>query len=154
MKLDSSLISLILRLFAGIILKIHSLDNREALGGHLIRFQQTVGGVDVKDGGIGIVMNGNKQVVMASGPFFRDVNVNPAPTLSAEQARGAADADLSQFHANIPDYINNLLQTGMSSLTEKAGFINNEQPRLGIYPTADGYRLIWKVAKFSTNPLL
>ena len=27
-----------------------------------------------------------------------------------------------------------------------------QQPRLGIYPTADGYRLVWKVAKFSTNP--
>jgi Zn-dependent metalloprotease len=126
--------------------------NREALGGHLIRFQQTVGGVDVKDGGIGIVMNGNKQVIMASGPFFRDVNVNTTPSLSAAQARQAADADLSQFQASIPDYINNLLQTGLSSLTAQAGFVNNEEPRLGIYPTADGYRLVWKVAKFSTNP--
>ena len=127
-------------------------SNREALGGYLIRFQQTVGGVDVKDGGIGIVMNGNKQVIMASGPFFRDVNVNTTPSISAEQARGLADADLSQFHANIPDYVNNLLQTGLGSLTQQAGFINNEQPRLGIYPTADGYRLVWKVAKFSINP--
>lgn len=126
--------------------------NRAALGGHLIRFQQTVGGVDVKDGGIGIVMNANKQVIMASGPFFRDVNVNTTPTISAEQARQAADADLGQFQANIPSYISNLLQTGLGSLTQQAGFINNEQPRLGIYPTADGYRLVWKVAKFSTNP--
>lgn len=126
--------------------------NREALGGYLIRFQQTFGGVDVKDGGIGIVMNGNKQVIMASGPFFRDVNVNTTPTLSADQARQAADADLSQYQANIPDYINNLLQTGFGALTQQAGFVNNEQPRLGIYPTADGYRLVWKVAKFSTNP--
>ncbi len=126
--------------------------NRAALGGHLIRFQQTVGGVDVKDGGIGIVMNANKQVIMASGPFFRDVNVNTTPTLSAEQARQAADTDLHQFQANLPSYITNLLQTGFGALTEKAGFVNNEQPRLGIYPTADGYKLVWKVAKFSTNP--
>ena len=26
------------------------------------------------------------------------------------------------------------------------------EPKLGIYPTADGYKLVWKVAKFSTNP--
>ena len=49
---------------------------REALGGYLLRFQQTFNGIDVKDGGIGMVMNANKQVIMASGPFFRDVNVN------------------------------------------------------------------------------
>jgi len=127
-------------------------SNREALGGYMIRFQQTVGGVDVKDGGIGIVMNANKQVIMASGPYFRDININTTPTLSAGQARQTADADLLQFQAPIPGYINNLLQTGLSSLTQQAGFINNEQPRLGIYPTADGYRLVWKVAKFSTNP--
>ena len=127
-------------------------SNREALGGHLIRFQQTAGGIDVKNGGIGIVMNANKQVIMASGPHFRDVNVNTTPTLSAEQARAAVDVDLGQFQSLLPSHITNLLQTGLSSLTQQAGFVNNEQPRLGIYPTADGYRLVWKVAKFSTNP--
>jgi hypothetical protein len=34
---------------------------REALGGHLLRFQQTFNGVPVKDGGIGLVLNGNKR---------------------------------------------------------------------------------------------
>src|SRR5215211_1630310 len=46
---------------------------RNALGGYLVRFQQTFNGVAVENGGIGIVMNANKQVIMASGPFFRDV---------------------------------------------------------------------------------
>jgi Zn-dependent metalloprotease len=50
----------------------------------MIRFQQTFNDIPVKNGGIGLVMNGNKQVVMASGSFFRDVNVNTEPSLSAE----------------------------------------------------------------------
>ena len=125
---------------------------REALGGHLLRFQQTFNGVPVKDGGIGLVMNGNKQVIMASGPFFRDVNVNTEPSISADQAKAAADSDLNQFSANIPSAVSNLLQAGLGILTEQASAINNYQPQLGIYPTADGYRLVWKVAKFSTNP--
>jgi hypothetical protein len=125
---------------------------REALGGHLLRFQQTFNGVPVKDGGIGLVMNGNKQVVMASGPFFRDVNVNTEPSISADQAKAAADADLNQFSANVPSAVSNLLQTGLGIITEQASVINNYQPQLGIYPTANGYKLIWKVAKFSTNP--
>jgi len=127
-------------------------SNTPALGGYLIRFQQTAGGIDVKDGGIGLVMNGNKQVIMASGPFFRDVNVNTVPTLSADQAKQAAAADLQQFNVNLPDAIGNLLKTGLDNLTSQAAAVENLPPTLGIYPTADGYKLVWKVAKFSTNP--
>ena len=123
-----------------------------ALGGNLVRFQQTFNGIPVKDGGIGLVLNANNQVVMASGPFFRDVNINTQPTLSAVQAKQAADADLNGFHVNLPDYITNLLATGIDNLTQQAAAVNNIEPQLGIYPTADGYRLVWKVAKFSTNP--
>jgi Zn-dependent metalloprotease len=125
---------------------------REALGGHLVRFQQTFNGVPVKDGGIGLVMNGNKQVVMASGPFFRDVNVNTEPSISADQAKATALADLNQFSFNLPSYITNLLQNGLTILSQQASVVENLEPQLGIYPTADGYRLVWKVAKFSTNP--
>lgn len=127
-------------------------SQKEALGGYLLRFKQTFNGIDVKDGGIGLVMNGNKQVVMASGPFFRDVAVNTNPSISAEQAKQYADADLQQFNVALPAAATNLLQTGLNMLTQQAAFVNNEQPRLGIYPTADGYKLVWKVARFSTNP--
>jgi len=67
---------------------------KEALGGHLVRFNQTFNGIPVQNGGIGVVMNANKQVIMVSGPFFRDVSVGTQPTLSAAQARAAANADL------------------------------------------------------------
>ncbi len=127
-------------------------SSKQALGGYLVRFQQTFGDVAVKDGGIGLVMNGNKQVIMASGPFFRDVNVDTTPTLSAEQAKLAASADLQKFNVSMPDIINNLLKTGLDNLTSQAAAVENLQPALGIYPTADGYKLVWKVAKFSTNP--
>ncbi len=127
-------------------------SSRAALGGFLIRFQQTFNDIPVKDGGIGIVMNANKQVIMASGPFFRNVTVNTQPTLSADQAVNLAAADLNQFQVNLPAHISNLLQTGLSNLTQQASAVSNLQPQLGIYPTASGYRLVWKVAKFSTNP--
>lgn len=127
-------------------------NQTEAGGGYLLRFKQTFNGIDVKDGGIGLVLNGNKQVIMASGPFFRDVNVNTTPTISAEQAKSTVDADLAKFHLNWLDSFGNIFQSANQILNQQFGAINNEQPRLGIYPTADGYRLVWKVAKFSTNP--
>lgn len=127
-------------------------SQRAAGGGTLIRFQQVFNGVPVSNGGIGLVLNGSNQVIMASGPFFRDVGVNTQPTLSADQARAAANANLNQFSVNLPDYITNLIQPGLSNLAQQASAVDGIQPALGIYPTADGYRLVWKVAKFSTNP--
>ncbi|HZN05937.1 MAG TPA: M36 family metallopeptidase [Pyrinomonadaceae bacterium] len=127
-------------------------SSRNALGGHLVRFQQTFNGVAVENGGIGIVMNANKQVIMASGPFFRDVAVNTQPSLTAEQARTLADADLNQFHVELPAAATNLLQNGLSIISQQLAAVSNIPPTLSIYPTADGYRLAWKVARFSTNP--
>lgn len=66
-------------------------SERDALGGHLIRFQQTFNDIPVKDGGIGLVMNANNQVIMASCPFFRDVSVNTQPSLTPEQAKAVAN---------------------------------------------------------------
>ncbi|MEQ1764691.1 MAG: M36 family metallopeptidase [Pyrinomonadaceae bacterium] len=127
-------------------------SQRDALGGHLVRFQQTFNGVPVSEGGIGVVMNAQNQVIMASGPFFRDVAVNTQPSISAEQARTAADADLNRFNVALPSHITNLLQAGLANLTQQASVVDSIPPTLGVYPTAEGYRLIWKVAKFSTNP--
>lgn len=127
-------------------------SSRNALGGHLVRFQQTFNGVAVENGGIGIVMNANKQVIMASGPFFRDVAVNTQPSLSAAQASTAAANDLNQFYVELPAAATNLLQKGLSIFSQQLAAVENIPPTLSVYPTADGYRLAWKIARFSTNP--
>ena len=127
-------------------------SERQAGGGHLIRFQQTFNGVPVSNGGVGLVMNANKQIIMASGPHFRNVSVNTNPSLSAEQAVAAANGDLARFSVNLPPQVSNLLQTGLNNISQQTSAINDLPPSLAIYPTADGYRLVWKVAKFSTNP--
>ena len=127
-------------------------SSRDALGGHLVRFQQTFNGVAVENGGIGVVMNANNQVIMVSGPFFRDVAVNTQPSLPADQAKPAADADLNRFYVGMPTAATNLLQNGLAILSQQLAAVENIPPTLSVYPTVDGYRLAWKVAKFSTNP--
>jgi hypothetical protein len=131
---------------------IRVFSNRKALGGTLIRFQQVFNGVPVTNGGIGVVMNKNNQVIAVSGPFFRDVNVDTHPTLSTAQAVSAANADLGRFAANVPSVVANLLQSGLSVLSQQTSAVANVEPKLWVYPTSDGYRLVYKVAKFSTNP--
>jgi Zn-dependent metalloprotease len=127
-------------------------SNKQALGGYLLRFQQTFNNIDVIEGGVGLVLNRNKQVVMASGPYFRNVSVDTQPGITAAQARQTASADLSRFEINLPANINNMLQSGLSVVTQQMSAVSNLEPRLGIYPTNDGYRLVWKVATVSTNP--
>jgi hypothetical protein len=127
-------------------------SNVDALGGHLLRFQQTFGGVDVRNGGIGLVMNANNQVIAASGPYFRDVNVNTEPSITADAARERAAADLARFSVQLPQSALDLLKPGLEVFTKQTAAVEQLQPKLGIYPTADGYRLVWKVAKVSTNP--
>jgi hypothetical protein len=126
-------------------------SNRQALGGSLLRFQQTVGGIDVKNGGVGLVIKDNR-VIAASGPYFRDVNVNTQPAISAEQARATVDKNLSQFQISLPANISKLYEAGLNILSQQLAPVSNLEPKLGIYPTADGYKLVWKVAKFSANP--
>jgi hypothetical protein len=127
-------------------------SNVQALGGHLLRFQQTFNGVDVRNGGIGLVMNANRQVIAASGPYFRDVNINTQPSISADDARRAAGADLAKFTVQLPQNALNLLKPAYEIFTKQTAIVEQLQPTLGIYPTVDGYKLVWKVAKVSTNP--
>ena len=124
-----------------------------ALGGRLLRFQQVYNGVMVDMGGIGIVLNGQNRVIMASGPFFRDVAVNTTPVLSAAQALAAAETSIGQFHVALPVDITNLQEPGLEVLNQQVEpEVAKVPPTLWVYPTADGYRLAWKVAKYSTNP--
>lgn len=126
---------------------------KAALGGHLLRFQQVYNGVMVDGGGIGIVLNARNQAIMASGPFFRDVAVNTTPTLSAAQAVTAAAASLGQFTVPLPVDVTNLQELGLAVVNQQVQpEVDKIPPTLWVYPTADGYRLAWKVANYSNNP--
>jgi len=131
---------------------IRVFSNRKALGGTLIRFQQVFNGIPVTNGGIGVVLNKNNQVIAVSGPFFRDVNLDIHPALTPEQAKAAANNDLSRFAATVPSAVSSLLSPALDLLSQQTSAVANVEPKLWVYPTADGYKLVYKVAKFSTNP--
>lgn len=126
-------------------------DQKEALGGYLLRFQQRVNGVDVAGGGLGFLMNSQKQIRMVSGSTFRDVQVSNATSLDAAAATASAAQSLAQY-AGAPS-------SGATQLTKPAFDELEKQiapalraPRLDVVPTADGYRMAWNVLTFSRNP--
>lgn len=126
-------------------------DSKEALGGHLLRFQQKANGLDVAGGGVGFFMNADKQIRMVMGSTFRDVSVPEASALNAATAAARASADLARFAVQIPAGYEHLFTNALDQLAREVAPVLRA-PRLNVYPTAGGYKLAWDCITFSRNP--
>jgi len=126
-------------------------DQTQALGGYLVKFQQNVGGLDVVNGGVGFVMTANKEIRMVMGSTFRDVNVATAPSLSADAATTAAQAELAKYAISRPAGVDQYLNPALDALQAEMAPVLRA-PKLNIFPTGDGYKLAWNVITFSRNP--
>src|SRR4051812_486110 len=126
-------------------------EQKEAMGGYLVKFQQTAGGAKVVNGGIGFVMSANKEIRMVTGSTFRDVSVATAPSLSADAAIANAQAALAKYAITRPAGTDQYRTKAIDALqAELAPALR--APQLNIFPTADGYKLAWNVITFSRNP--
>src|SRR6185436_8961033 len=72
-------------------------DQKEAMGGYLVKFQQTAGAANVVNGGLGFVMTANKEIRMVFGPTYRAPSVSAAPVLTADAATASAQAALARY---------------------------------------------------------
>jgi Zn-dependent metalloprotease len=128
------------------------IDQKEGMGGYMVKFQQNLGGVNVANGGLGFLMTSDKQIRMVMGSTFRDVSVPAAPSLTADAAAAAAQAAIANYAVSSPASAQQAAKPAIDALaTEMAPVLR--QPRLNIFPTADGYKLAWNVITFSRNPL-
>ena len=123
----------------------------QALGGYLVRFKQVSNGLDIAGGGIGLLMNANKQIRMVMGSPFRDVAVSAAaPSLDAATAAAKAEADITRY-ANGNPAMTAAMAPGLDTVAQQLAPALRA-PKLNIYPTADGYKLSWDVITLSKNP--
>ncbi|HXG66787.1 MAG TPA: peptidase M36, partial [Blastocatellia bacterium] len=126
--------------------------NVAALGGHLLYFQQTHNGLPVVNGGIGVMMDGERRIRMLSGPYHSTLQTASAPTLDAAAAIAAAEADLAPFTVPWAAGVADVLNPALDLLASKLGPFATPQPELNVYPTPGGARLAWKFYYFSRNP--
>jgi len=126
-------------------------DQKEGMGGYMVKFQQNVGGANVANGGLGFVMTANKEIRMVMGSTFRDVNVAGAPSLSADAATASAQAALAKYAITRPSGADQYQTQALSALQQELAPVLRA-PKLNIFPTADGYKLAWNVITFSQNP--
>jgi hypothetical protein len=126
-------------------------EQKEGMGGYMLRFQQKVGNLEVAGGGIGILMNRQKQIRMVSGSTFRDVNASDSALLDGTTASTRALTDITRYSKTIPGGLDHLLTPGLNAIAAEVAPVLRA-PRLNIFPTADGYKLAYDVITFSRNP--
>jgi hypothetical protein len=126
-------------------------DQKEALGGYLVKFKQQAAGVDVVNGGLGFVMSANKEIRMVFGSTFRAPSVATAASLTGDSAAAAAQADLARYAIAQSSGTQQTIKPAFDAL-EKEIVPVLRAPRLNVYPTADGYKLAWNVISWSRNP--
>jgi Fungalysin metallopeptidase (M36) len=127
-------------------------DQKQALGGYLVKFQQNVGGANVINGEVGFVMSADRQIRMVMGSTFRDVSVTTTPSLAPETAAATAQAAIVNYAVSSPSSSQQAAKPGIDALAAEIAPVLRA-PRLNIFPTADGYKLAWNVITFSRNPL-
>ena len=126
-------------------------DQKEALGGYLLRFQQRSGGLNVLHGGLGFVMTANKEIRMVYGPTFRDPSITSAPALGAEAAAASAQAAIAKHALALPSGFEQTTKPAFDALKQEIAPVLRA-PKLNIFPTASGYKLAWNIIGFSQNP--
>jgi hypothetical protein len=126
-------------------------SQKEALGGYLLRFQQQANGVDVAGGGVGFVMNSDKQIRMVLGSTFRDVSAPGVTALDATAAAARAESAIAQYSVTRAANLEALRTPAFDEIAKQLAPALRA-PRLNVFPTADGYKLAWNVLTFSRNP--
>ena len=126
-------------------------DLKEGMGGYMLRFRQQAGGIDIAGGGLGILMNREKQIRMVMGSTFRDVSAPSTPSLTAAAATARVETAIAQYANTRLAAQQNLIDPGLNAIAAEVAPVLRA-PRLNVYPTADGYKLAWNTITFSRNP--
>ena len=124
-------------------------DQKEGMGGYMLRFQQKVGNLNVAGGGLGVLMTRENQIRMVMGSTFRDVNVSTASALDAATAAVRAEADIARYGRSLG--VDGLTAPGIDAIAAEIAPALRA-PRLNVFPTADGYKLSYDVMTFSRSP--
>src|SRR5215216_6653176 len=94
-------------------------DQKEALGGYLLRFQQKVGNVEVLNGGLGFVMTSDKQISMVMGSTYRDAPEAVIPIIAAAEATALAVAGLVPYAVSRSASLEQYITPAMNVLEEQ-----------------------------------
>ena len=126
--------------------------SKAALGGHLIRFDQVIDGVKIKDRGVGLLID-ESQVVRA---LFVDTAISTpvanTQVLSANSAISVATADLASYKRALPIEALDVLNPAFSQIEKSLGVFAKPIPQQIVVQDNNKLKLAWKFFYYSSNP--
>ena len=126
--------------------------SKAALGGHLVRFDQVIDGVKIKDRGVGLLID-ESQVVRA---LFADTAINTpianSQVLSANSAISVATADLASYKRALPIEALDVLNPAFSQIEKSLGIFAKPVPQKVVVQDNNKLKLAWKFFYYSSNP--
>ena len=126
--------------------------NVEAFGGNLLYFEQRYNGLPVANGGIGVVMDGQRRIKMISGPYHSNLSLSINPGLDAAAAVAAAQTELERYRRPWANGVAAVLNPALDLLASQIGVLATPHPELNVFPTPGGARLAYTFLLFSRNP--
>ena len=126
--------------------------NVQAFGGNLLYFEQTYGGLPVANGGIGVLMDGERRIKMINGPYHPNLSFSINPILDAAAAVAGAQAELEHYRRPWVSGVAEVLNPALDLLASQLGVLATPHPELNVFPTPGGARLAYTFLLFSRNP--
>jgi len=133
-------------------LKYNKFRSKEALGGNLVRFDQAINGVKIKNAGIGIIMDGDNNVRAVMSDYAPYANIASFGSLDGAAAVAMAQADIEQLQKKRPKGAEEVLQPTFDLFAQKLGVFATPHPEQVIVKSEGEHKLAWQFYFYSTNP--
>ncbi|QGX60877.1 M36 family metallopeptidase [Alteromonas mediterranea] len=126
--------------------------SKAALGGYLVRFDQAIDGVKIKDRGVGLLIDKSQVVRAAFADTTVDTPVSNSNVLSANSAISVAAADLALHKRALPTEALDVLSPAFSQIEKSLGVFAKPIPQQIVVQDNNELKLAWKFFYYSTNP--
>ncbi|APE01079.1 peptidase M36 [Alteromonas mediterranea] len=126
--------------------------SKAALGGYLVRFDQAIDGVKIKDRGVGLLIDKSQVVRAVFADTAVDTPVSNSNVLSANSAISVAAADLALHKRALPTEALDVLSPAFSQIEKSLGVFAKPIPQQIVVQDNNELKLAWKFFYYSTNP--
>ncbi|MEC8377540.1 MAG: peptidase M36, partial [Pseudomonadota bacterium] len=126
--------------------------SKQALGGNLVRFDQVINGVKIKDRGLGLLIDDAQVVRAVFVDTVSDAELSNNVSLSAQNAVSVAENDIAKHAKALPTEALEVLTPAFAQIEKALGVFSKPIPQKIVVQDNDQLKLAWRFFFYSTNP--
>lgn len=126
--------------------------SKQALGGNLVRFDQVINGVKIKDRGLGLLIDDAQVVRAVFVDTVSDAELSNNVSLSAQNAVSVAENDIAKYAKVLPTEALEVLTPAFTQIEKALGVFSKPIPQKIVVQDNDQLKLAWRFFFYSTNP--